>query len=144
MALTEAIRYIHFNNFNNEQWRKVMSENVENKPKEFWELRREMAYEHAEDDLYEVICGGDKENIIDLLVEDELANYIPETLDEMIGYWNERYYDPDDILFKLEGCLDENDKSVNLKERIQKYFKEFDGDYADFEETWNEWEKTNE
>ena len=61
MALTEAIRYIHFNNFNNEQWRKVMSENVENKPKEFWELRREMAYEHAEDDLYEVICGGDKE-----------------------------------------------------------------------------------
>ena len=121
-----------------------MSENIENKPKEFWELRREMAYEYAEDDLYEVICGGDKENIIDLLVEDELANYIPETLDEMIGYWNERYYDPDDILFKLEGCLDENDKSVNLKERIQKYFKEFDGDYADFEETWNEWEKTNE
>ena len=122
-----------------------MSENVENKPKEFWELRREMAYEHAEDDLYEVICGGDKENIIDLLVEDELANYIPETLDEMIGYWHERDYDPDDILFKLEGCLDENDKLVNLKERIQKYFKEFDEDlYADFEEIWNEWEKTNE
>ena len=122
-----------------------MSENVENKPKEFWELRREMAYEHAEDDLYEVICGGDKENIIDLLVEDELANYIPETLDEMIGYWHERDYDPDDILFKLEGCLDEIDKSVNLKERIQKYFKEFDEDlYADFEEIWNEWEKTNE
>ena len=121
-----------------------MSENVENKPKEFWELRREMAYEYAQDDLYEVICGGDKENIIELLVEDELENYIPKTLDEMIGYWNERDYDPDDILFKLEGCLDENDKSVNLKERIQKYFKEFDGDYADFEETWNEWEKTNE
>ena len=121
-----------------------MSENVENKPKEFWELRREMAYEYAQDDLYEVICGGDKENIIDLLVEDELANYIPETLDEMIDYWHERNYEPDDILYKLEGCLDENDKLVNLKERIQKYFKEFDGDYADFEETWNEWEKTNE
>ena len=116
-----------------------MSENVENKPKEFWELRREMAYEHAQDDLYEVMCGGDKENIIDLLVEDELKNYIPETLGEMIEYWRERDYDPDDILYKLEGYLDENDKPVNLKELIQKHFKEFKGDYADFEETWNEW-----
>ena len=121
-----------------------MSENVENKPREFEELRREMAYEYAEKDLDEVICGGDNENIIELLVEDELANYIPKTLDEMIDYWQEREYDPDDILFKLNDYLDENNKSVNLKERIQKSFKERDEDlYADFEEIWNEWETDN-
>ena len=105
-----------------------MSENVEIKPKEFWELRREMAHEFAEDNLYEVICGGDKEHIIELLVEDELANYIPETLNEMIEYWLERDYDPDDILDKLEGYLDENDKLVNLKKRIQGHFKEIYGE----------------
>ena len=128
-----------------------MSENVENKPREFWELRMEMAREYAEDDLYEVICGGCQENIIELLVEDELANYIPETLDDMIGYWRERDYNPDEIFYRIsdsdcsESFLDEKGKTVNLKERIQKYFKEFDEDlYADYEEIWNEWETDNE
>ena len=111
-----------------------MSENVENKPREFWELRREMAHEHAEKDLEEGICGGDMENIIELLIEDELANYIPETLDDMIGYWDEREYDPDEIFDRISDCdssesfLDEKGKTVNLKERIQKYFKEIDED----------------
>ena len=105
---------------------------TENKPREFWELRMEMAREYAEDDLYEVICGGCQENIIELLVEDELANYIPETLDDMIGYWDEREYDPDEIFDRISGFsesfLDVKGKTVNLKERIQKYFKEIDED----------------
>tara|TARA_R100000781_G_C4047508_1_gene116290 strand:+ start:272 stop:601 length:330 start_codon:yes stop_codon:yes gene_type:complete len=107
-----------------------MSENAENKPIEFEELRRKMAYEYAEDDLFEVICGGDKENIIELLVEDELTNYIPLTLDGLIEYWKERELNPDDILDRIdcysESFLDEKGKTVNLKERIQKYFKEVD------------------
>tara|TARA_Y100000588_G_scaffold367769_1_gene434870 strand:+ start:1402 stop:1827 length:426 start_codon:yes stop_codon:yes gene_type:complete len=52
MALTEAIRYIHFNNFNNEQWRKVMSENIE-KEIEFTEKELQSIWDSAETELYD-------------------------------------------------------------------------------------------